>query len=101
MQSIRNLCREELDGFVESLAYGMPSCLRNGEPEVAFANQKQHISLYIFRTDVFESHRAQLSHLSLGKGPIRYRSPTQVDLDVVGSMLRDTPRVDWEGLLKL
>jgi uncharacterized protein YdhG (YjbR/CyaY superfamily) len=99
MQSIRNLCRNELNGFVESLAYGMPSYLRNGEAEVAFPNQKHHIALYILRTDVFESHRAQMSHLSLGKGAIRYRNPAQVDLDVVRAML---PRHrDWRGLLKL
>ncbi len=83
-------CREELRGFAETMDYRMPSYSRNGIVEVAFASQKQHISLYVLRTDVLESHRDQLKGLSVGKGCIRYRNPDQVNDAVVRSMLRAT-----------
>jgi uncharacterized protein YdhG (YjbR/CyaY superfamily) len=60
--------------------YGMPSYSRAGEVEVAFASQKQYISLYMLRTDVMAAHRAQLDHLSVGKGAIRFRKPEDIDL---------------------
>lgn len=72
------------------MAYGMPSYSRNGEVEVAFASQKQYLSLYILRTDVLEAHRSQLAGISVGKGCIRYRRPSQVEPSVVQSMLSQT-----------
>jgi uncharacterized protein YdhG (YjbR/CyaY superfamily) len=88
--ALRRACLAELDGFAETMAYRMPSYERDGEVEVAFANQKQYISLYILRTDVMATHRARLEGLSVGKGCIRYRKPADVDLDLVRSMLRAT-----------
>jgi uncharacterized protein YdhG (YjbR/CyaY superfamily) len=90
LNALRASCLAELGGFQESMAYGMPSYSRAGEVEVAFASQKQYISLYILRTDVMAAHRAQLDDLSIGKGAIRYRKPEQVDLAVVRSMLLQT-----------
>ena len=90
LATLRDACREELTGFDETMAYRMPSYARDGEVEVAFASQKQHIALYILRTDVMAAHRARLEHLDLGKGAIRYRTPEDVDMDVVRSMLRLT-----------
>jgi len=90
LETIRAACIEELGGFDESMAYGMPSYSRDDEVEVAFASQKQYISLYILRTDVLNSHRARLPGLNVGKGCIRFRNPAQVDLSVVRSMLSAT-----------
>lgn len=90
LKALRAACLEELGDFRESLEYGMPSYSRAGVVEVAFASQKQNISLYILRTDVMAAHRTELSHLSLGKGSITYRKPEDVDFAVVRSMLRDT-----------
>ena len=83
-------CREELAGFEESMTYGMPSYARDGVVEVAFASQKQYISLYVLRTDVVAAHRDQLTGLNLGKSCIRYRTPDQLDEAVIRSMLRAT-----------
>jgi len=70
LKQLRKLCRENLNGFKESLEYGMPSYSRNGEVEVAFASQKNHISLYILRTDVMKTHKKLLTgkSVSFGKG---------------------------------
>jgi uncharacterized protein YdhG (YjbR/CyaY superfamily) len=90
LNALRAACLADLRGFQESMDYRMPSYSRAGEVEVAFASQKQYISLYILRTEVMAAHRAQLDHLSVGKGAIRYRKPKDVDFAVVQSMLSQT-----------
>jgi uncharacterized protein YdhG (YjbR/CyaY superfamily) len=90
LAAIRNACVAELDGFIETMVYRMPSYERAAEVEVAFASHKQHIALYILRTDVMARHRDRLGRIDTGKGAIRYRNPGQVDLDVIRSMLRAT-----------
>lgn len=87
---LRQACLDLLDGFEESMGYGIPAYSRDGEVEVAFASRKQYISLYVLRTDVVDAHRDRLAGLSIGKGCIRYRRPEQVDMDVVRSMLAAT-----------
>jgi uncharacterized protein YdhG (YjbR/CyaY superfamily) len=90
LASLRSACHEELPDFTESLAYDMPSYGRDGAVEIAFASRQRYLSLHVLRTDVMTAHRDQLAHLSLGKGCIRYRRPTDIDLDVVRSILRAT-----------
>jgi uncharacterized protein YdhG (YjbR/CyaY superfamily) len=92
---LRELCLDTLDGYEESMSYGMPGYNRQGEEiEVAFASQKNYISLYILKQDVFEKHRPALAGLNLGKGCIRYRKPEQIDFDVVERLLTDTFQSD-------
>jgi hypothetical protein len=49
--SLRGLCQDILAGYIEGMAYGMPSYSRNDQGEVAFASQRSYISLYILKTD--------------------------------------------------
>ncbi len=72
------------------MLYGMPTYLRDGVAEVGWASQKQHLSLYVLRTDVLDSHRERLAGISLGKGCVRYRRADQIDFEVVRSMLEAT-----------
>lgn len=90
MNALRQACRELLVEFEETMRYRMPSYVRHGEVEVAFASQKRYISLYVLRTDVMAAHRAQLDRLDVGKACIRYHKPEQIDMEVVRSMLRMT-----------
>jgi uncharacterized protein YdhG (YjbR/CyaY superfamily) len=83
----RDLCREQLPGFDEQMRYGMPAYSREGEVEVAWASQARYLSLYITRTDVLDAHRERLTGLDVGKGCVRYPRPSDVDLEVVESML--------------
>jgi uncharacterized protein YdhG (YjbR/CyaY superfamily) len=87
LSELRDTCRELLTGFDESMSHGMPAYHRDGIAEIAWASQKQYISLYVMRGDVLDAHREQLAHLSVGKGCIRYRSPAAMDFAVVRSML--------------
>jgi uncharacterized protein YdhG (YjbR/CyaY superfamily) len=88
LELLRQLCREELNGFDEEMAYGMPSYLRDGVAEVGFASQKAYISLYILRRDAFDAGTERLAGLSLGKGCVRFARPEQVDPVLVRDLLK-------------
>lgn len=92
LKRLRELCREVLVGFKESMAYGGPTYSRNGVAEVGFASQKNFIGLYILRTDVMRAHRYLLNvpGITLGKGAIRYSKPEKIDFAVVEKMLHAT-----------
>ncbi len=93
---LRDVCCETLTGYEESMAYGMPSYGKpDGEVEVAFASQKNYISLYILKQDGLDEFRDGLSGLCLGKGCIRYTKPEKIDFDIVQQLLAVTR--DSEG----
>ena len=87
---LRELCRAELEGFAEVMAYGMPTYQRDGVAEVAFASQKQYISLYLLRGDVRDAFAERLAGQDMGKSCLRFRKPGSVDLDLVRDLLRAT-----------
>ena len=87
MTKMRKLCQEYLSEFEESMQYGMPSYSRDDTVEVAFASQKNNISLYILRRDVLDQYRDQFPASAIGKGCIRYRKPEQIDFEVVKQLL--------------
>ncbi|WP_181764742.1 iron chaperone [Streptomyces albidus (ex Kaewkla and Franco 2022)] len=87
---LRALCRAELPGFDEVMAYGMPAYERNGVAEIAFASQKQYISFYLMRTDVREAFTEQLAGQNMGKGCLRFRKPDTIDFELLRELLRAT-----------
>ena len=91
LTQLDHLCRQVLTDYEPSMAYGMPGYRKpGGEIEVAFASQKNYISLYIMKSDVLNRHRDELSHLSLGKGCIRYRKSAQIDFALVKKLLEES-----------
>jgi uncharacterized protein YdhG (YjbR/CyaY superfamily) len=90
LTQIRELCREYLPELEESMQYGMPSYRRAGTVEVAFASQKNNISLYILRTDVLDQYRDQFPVSAIGKGCIRYHNQDKINFDMVADMLEKT-----------
>lgn len=86
---LRGLCRAHLTGFEESMQYGMPCYTRDGQSEVAFASQKNYISLYITRNDIRDQFAGQIKAkgVSLGKGCIRYAKPEYIDFALVEQIL--------------
>lgn len=85
---LRELCRVEPRGFMEVMAYGLPAYERGGVAEVAFASQKQYISLYIMRGDVRAAFAERPAGQDAGKGCPRFRKPDGVDLGLVRDLLR-------------
>ncbi|MER7176423.1 DUF1801 domain-containing protein [Streptomyces mesophilus] len=93
MTRLRELCRAELTGFEEVMAYGMPGYVRaGGGQEIALADQKQYISFYLMRTDVREAFAARLEGQNMGKGCLRFRNPAKVDYELVRDLLRATAK---------
>ena len=92
LTKLRRLCRASLKEFEETMMYGMPVYVRNGQAEVSFASQKNFIALYILKKDVMDSHRdlLKVKGVSLGKGCIRYSKPEKIDFKVVEMMLKAT-----------
>ncbi|MEU5522288.1 DUF1801 domain-containing protein [Streptomyces sp. NPDC047860] len=87
---LRQLCRDELGGFDEVMAYGMPVYERGGVAEIAFASQKQYISFYLMRGDVRDAFEERLAGHDMGKGCLRFRKPDSVDFELVRDLLRAT-----------
>ena len=96
MTKMRKLCQEYLSEFEESMQYGMPSYSRDDTVEVAFASQKNNISLYILRRDVLDQYRDQFPASAIGKGCIRYRNPDKIDFGMVQEMLEKTNETTGE-----
>ncbi|MGV9268310.1 iron chaperone [Kitasatospora sp. NPDC003701] len=90
LTGLRRLCRAELDGFEEVMAYGMPAYERDGTAEIAFAGQKRYISFYVMRGDVRAAFEERLAGQDMGKGCLRFRRPADIDFELVRELLRAT-----------
>ncbi|MFD3843977.1 iron chaperone [Streptomyces sp. NPDC058642] len=90
LHRLRELCRAELQGFTEVMAYGMPAYMRDGIGEIAFASQKQYISFYLLRSDVREAFAERLAGYDMGKGCLRFRRPETMDFVLLRDLLRAT-----------
>ena len=90
LQRLRSLCREMLGGYEERMAYGMPACARGGANEIAFASQKQYIAFYVAKAEVMRAHADELAGLDHGKGCIRFRHPSRIDIELVRRLLEAT-----------
>ncbi|MDX2848780.1 iron chaperone [Actinacidiphila glaucinigra] len=87
---LRELCRAELRGFDEVMAYGMPAYERAGAAEIAFASQKRYISFYVMRGDVRAAFEDRLAGRDMGRSCLRFRTPESMDFDLLRDLLRAT-----------
>ena len=90
LKKLRRLCKEELNGYHESMRYGMPCYEKNGIVEIAFNSQKNYIALYVLKTDVLKKYWEDLKGLNVGKSCIRYTKPEKIDFTVIQKMVVDT-----------
>jgi uncharacterized protein YdhG (YjbR/CyaY superfamily) len=88
MQRLRALCVEHLPGYVEGMKWGM-AAYSQGEQYVAFASQKQYLSLYGLRQAVARLNAAEQMGGDPGKGCFRYSNPDRIDFDLVARLLDD------------
>ncbi|TDU79740.1 hypothetical protein EDD91_6563 [Streptomyces sp. KS 21] len=68
LAEVRQLCREELVGFDEVMAHGMPAYERDGACEIALASPRQYIAFHLMRSDVREAFEEPLAEQDMGKG---------------------------------
>ncbi|MGA7730041.1 MAG: DUF1801 domain-containing protein [Chloroflexia bacterium] len=88
LTKLQRLCLTTLEGYEESMGYGMPSYSKDGVVEVSFNSQKNYISFYVLKKDVVHRYRDRLK--DVGKGCIRYRRPEQIDFEIVEKLLEGT-----------
>lgn len=90
LNKLRELCQNTLTGYEEAIDYGMPVYRKDGVSAIAFASQKQYISLYV-RPDIVLAHADELKKSSsVGKSCIRYTKPEKIDLKLVETLLKET-----------
>ncbi len=89
LTAIRDLCRTHFPDCVEAMTYGMPTYTCDDGSGVAFASQKQYISIYV-DPRVLKAHRDELRGASCGKSCLRYTRPEKVDLALVATLLKES-----------
>ncbi|MFZ4509003.1 MAG: iron chaperone [Fimbriimonas sp.] len=90
LERLAEICREVLVGYDEGMTYGMPTFSRNGQVEVAFASQKNYISLYCLKESIVRDHADLLQGLNVGKGCIRFTKPERMDFNVIRQLIELT-----------
>ena len=88
LSRLRMLCREALAGAEERIPYGMPAYRLGGTLLVAFASQKNHLSIYGCRGAI-QRRAIDLIGVDRGKGCVRYRGTDAIDFDPWGEIFRD------------
>lgn len=90
LERLRALCMRVFPGVEEGIDYGMPVFKRDGVMRVAFASQKNHISVYGLGAEIIDRHRHELMGIELGKSCIRYRKPAAIDFSLIETMMRES-----------
>ncbi|MDH3650222.1 MAG: DUF1801 domain-containing protein [Saprospiraceae bacterium] len=90
MRKIRTLCQDRLPQHEESIVYNMPSYTKNGQVQVAFASQKQHLTLYFLIHEVMLRNKNLLEGMNVGKGCIRYSDGASINYDLITKLLDET-----------
>jgi len=94
LKRIRSLCQQHLTDCSERIEYGMPSYVRGGEVEIAFASQRNNIALYVLKKSVLDKFREHFPKSYIGKGCIRYPRPEKIDFDLVEKMIIESQKSD-------
>ena len=110
VSAVRDVVNQHLpEGYVEQLDFGMLSWVvpletkpdtYNGKPlsYLALASQKNYMSLYVCESDLVKAHLAQLGKVSCGKGCIRFKRLTDLNLGAVETLLREIVKLRQSGI---
>ncbi len=91
LTKLRGLCLKALKGYSEGMDYGMPCYKRDGAMVVAFASQKQYVSLYGVRGDTATAYRKELKMAP--KGCMRFKDAAKIDLAKIKLILEETAKL--------
>ena len=69
---LRDLCRAELPGFTEVMAYGIPGY--GAADTVNRSLVERRYIVYLLRTDVRDAFASGFAEQDMGKGCLRFRS---------------------------
>lgn len=93
MKKIRSLCLVFLDGYEETMDYGMPS-YKNDEIEISFNSQKNNISFYVHKYSLLDQYRDNFPKSAVGKSCLRFKNMKKIDYEVIENLLKDTYNSD-------
>lgn len=82
------------DNTAEAMQYGLPAF---GDL-CALASQKNYMSLYVCEGDLVQAHLAQLGKVSCGKGCIRFKRLSDLNLSTVETLLREILKLRKAGI---
>jgi uncharacterized protein YdhG (YjbR/CyaY superfamily) len=91
---IRALIHRIAPKTVEAMQYGLPAF---GDL-CALASQKNYMALYVCESEILKAHLAQLGKVSCGKGCIRFKRLTDLNLSTVESILREILKLRKQGI---
>lgn len=91
---IRALIHRVAPKTVEAMQYGLPAF---GDL-CALASQKNYMALYVCESAIVKAHLAQLGKVSCGKGCIRFKRLTDLNLSAVESILREILKLRTQGI---
>ncbi len=94
LSALRTLIHRVAPKAVEAMQYGLPAF---GDL-CALASQKNYLSLYVCESDLVKAHLAQLGKVSCGKGCIRFKRLTDLNLATVESLLRKILKLRKQGI---
>ena len=94
LSELRALIHRVAPKTVEAMQYRLPAF---GDL-CALASQKNYMSLYVCESDLVQAHLAQLGKVSCGKGCIRFKWLTDLNLSTVESLLREIVKLRKAGI---
>ncbi|WP_165772055.1 iron chaperone [Niveispirillum lacus] len=93
LEKLRDVVRSNLPGHVEGMQWGMAVYTVDGKPIIAFASQKQYVSVYLTGVTVPPAYQEPWSRLDHGKGCVRFRKAEKIEYDLLAAILRDGGRL--------
>jgi uncharacterized protein YdhG (YjbR/CyaY superfamily) len=86
---VRKIILDTLGEAEETIQYRMPTYGIGGKLIVALAAQKHYFSLYV-DVKTLDAYRDQFNHLNCGKSCIRFKKLSDLPLDTIKIILRET-----------
>jgi uncharacterized protein YdhG (YjbR/CyaY superfamily) len=94
LNELRSLIHRVAPKTAEAMQYGLPAF---GDL-CAFASQKNYMALYVCESEIVKAHLAQLGKVSCGKGCIRFKRLSDLNLSAVESILRAILELRKQGI---
>ena len=94
LNELRALIHRVAPETVEAMQYGLPAF---GDL-CALASQKNYMSLYVCESDIVKTHFRQLGKVSCGKGCIRFKRLSDLNVSAVAELLREILKLRKQGI---
>lgn len=86
---LREIICRLLPQYTETMRYKMPTYEYENNL-LAFASQKNHISIYVNSEQILSQFKNQFTHASFGKNCIRFTKSEHLDFELLETLLQQT-----------